>query len=216
MWVVEGVETSDWRRTDVTVPHPIPCAYSVICGRLHIFGCVSGERGARARLCVCVCTLGINSIQHFYSGNAGPLMESRCRAQKKRMRLLAARGTPSRRLEAGRGGLAEWDVSRKAPNGSRRKLLPRVGGGDRGLHKPGLPSGLSPHLRQLLLPGPELLFRLGFEAEPQRRLWPRGFLCGAPPPAPAPLSRLLSCSPSRPCSGLVLSFFNQVICLFSV
>ena len=55
MWVVEGVETSDWRRTGVSVPHPTPCAYSVICGRLHIFGCVSGERGACACLCVCVC-----------------------------------------------------------------------------------------------------------------------------------------------------------------
>ena len=79
MWVVEGVETSDWRRTGVSVPRPTPCAYSVICGRLHIFGWVSGERGARARVCVRARTLGLNSVQHFYSGDAGPLLESRCR-----------------------------------------------------------------------------------------------------------------------------------------
>lgn len=40
------------------------------------------------------------------------------------MRLLAARGTPSRRrLEAGRGGQVEWGLSRKALDGSGRKLL---------------------------------------------------------------------------------------------
>ena len=138
-------------------------------------------------VCVCVCTPGLNSVQHFSSGNAGLLMESWCWAQGKRMRLGAARGTSSRRrLEAGRGGQAERGLSRKAPDGSRRKLLCWVGGGDPGLHSPGLPSMLSPHLRQLFLPSSELLFCLGFEAEPRlRRLWPRVFLCGAPPPAPA-------------------------------
>ena len=67
MWVVEGVETSDWRRTGVSVPHPTPCAYSVICGRLHIFGCVSGERGACACLCVCVCVCTLVLIQFSIS-----------------------------------------------------------------------------------------------------------------------------------------------------
>ena len=44
------------------------------------------------------------------------------------MRLLAARGTPSRRLEPGRGGQAEQDVSRKAADGRGRKLLSQVAG----------------------------------------------------------------------------------------
>ena len=122
MWVVEGVETSDWRRTDVS--GPIASHGNTVCFGA---GCISLGVCLGRGVCVCVCvnvcvcvcvrTLGLNSVQHFSSGNTGPLMESRCRAQGKRMRLGAARGTPSRRrLEAGRGGQAERDLSRKAPD----------------------------------------------------------------------------------------------------
>ena len=101
-------------------PMGIQCALGQVA---YLWVCVWGEGCAcvcvNVCVCVCVCvrTLGLNSVQHFSSGNTGPLMESRCQAQGKRMRLGAARGTPSRRrLEAGRGGQAERDLSRKAPD----------------------------------------------------------------------------------------------------
>ena len=215
MWVVEGVETSDWRRTGVSVPRPTPCAYSVICGRLHIFGCVSGERGARARVCVCARAFWV-LIQFSISIQEMPVpswSQGAGTEEKGEIAGCPRHSQQEARAWQGRPGCTECPGKQRW---SRRKLPSEVGGGDRGLHSPGLPPGLSPHLRRPLPPGPARPFCLGFEAEPQRRLWPRRFLCGAPPPASAPLSRLLSCSPSRSSWGLGLSFFNQVICLFSV
>lgn len=65
MWVVEGVEISDWRRPDVAAPYPIPCEYSMFFGRLHIFGCVSGERGVRVCMCECVCVFALRVLIQF-------------------------------------------------------------------------------------------------------------------------------------------------------
>ena len=104
------------------------------------------------------------------------------------MRLLAARGTPSRRLEPGRGGQAAQGVQESSHGaGGSCPRRSQVGGGDRGLHSPGLPPGLSPHLRRLLLPGPELPFCLGFEAEPQKGALAQAVLVWGSPSCLRPL-----------------------------